>query len=435
MRSIIRPTLEPLQASCIHLCLDSQSELTPNAIALKFQDQTLTYRELNLKANQLANFLKGKGVGPEVKVGICAERSLEIVIAILGVLKAGGVYVPLDPSYPQDRLSFILEETQVPLLLTQSHLIDKVPRHSAKIVCLDQDQSMIAVESEDSPLLSVTDQNLAYIMYTSGSTGRPKGVQITHANIWHYIWAVGKVLEVTARDVYLHTASFSFSSSVRQLMVPLSKGATSVIASREQTKNPLSLFKLIQQQGVTLTDTVPSVWHYGLQALETLDPEQAEALLEFNLRAVAFTGELTPCQLLQKLRHKLKHKPRFFNIYGQTETVGSCAYAIPEQFDRENGYVPVGYAYPHNQVYILDDELRPVVDGEVGELHLGGTCLAQGYLNRPELNQEKYIELEVEERPVRLFKTGDLVRRLPDGVIELLGRIDFQVKIRGMRVE
>lgn len=430
----------PLQVENLLLNLETQSQLTPNAIAVIYQDRQWTYQQLNAQANQLANYLKKQGVGPEVKVGICAERSLKIVVGILGILKASGAYVPIDPAYPKERQSFILAETQLGLLLTQSHLVEGLPSHSAQVICLDEDWETIALESEASPTSNTTPENLAYVMYTSGSTGKPKGVQITHSNVWYYIGAISNALEINAEDIYLHTASFSFSASLRQLIVPLSKGATSVIATREQIKNPLSLFELIQKQGVTVIDTVPSIWHYGLNALENLDPERAEALLNFQLRIVLLMGELTPCQLFQKLRRKLKNKPKIFNVYGQTETIGICFYTIPDDFDWEKGYLPIGYCYPHNQAYILDENLQPLAVGEIGELHVGGACIARGYLNLPDLNAKKFIANPFVEKTSiisepRLFKTGDLARWLPNGSIELLGRVDFQVKIRGMRVE
>jgi aspartate racemase len=365
-----------------------------------------------------------------------------MVVGLLGILKVGGAYVPLDPTYPKERLSFVLEETQVPVLLTQKRLVEQLPEHESRVICLDTDWETIATESEENPVSDVTPQHLAYVMYTSGSTGKPKGVQITHANVGHYIQAINKVLLVNANDVYLHTASFSFSSSVRQLMVPLSQGATSIIATREQTKNPLSLFELIQKRGVTVSDTVPSVWRYGLQALDNLDEVSKQTRLDSKLRLILLSGEITPCQLLKQLRNNIKNQPRFFNIYGQTETIGNCAYPVPDEFDPEQGYVAVGYPYPHNQAYILDDHLQPVAVGEVGELHMAGACLARGYLNRPDLNAEKFIsnpfvetQLSGSEPTERLFKTGDVARYLPDGAIEILGRVDFQVKLRGMRVE
>ena len=438
----ISPTIDSENDSCIHKWFEAQVQCNPDAVAVVCDDKQLTYQELNTKANQLAHHLQAQKVKPDVLVGICLERSLEMVVGLLGILKAGGAYVPLDPAYPKERLSFILEETQVPLLLTQQRLVEELPRYESRAICLDTEWDTIATHSEANPVSKVTSQHLAYIMYTSGSTGKPKGVEITHANVCPYIDAISKVLQVDTNDVYLHTASFSFSSSVRQLMVPLTQGATSIIATEEQRKNPLSLFELIQKQGVTLSDTVPSVWRYGLQALEALDKVSREALLNFKLRLIIFTGELTSCKLLKQLRNQLKNQPRFFNVYGQTETIGNCAYPLPEDFDREEGYIPVGYPYPHNQAYILDEYLQPVAVGEIGELHMAGACLARGYLNRSELNAAKFIsnpfvetQVGLSEPAKRLFKTGDLARYLPDGAIEILGRVDFQVKLRGMRIE
>ncbi|HBL59419.1 MAG TPA: non-ribosomal peptide synthetase [Cyanobacteria bacterium UBA8803] len=423
---------------CIHQLFEAQVVQRPNAVAVRCDGQQLTYSELNAKANQLANYLKKHGINPEVKVGICLERSLDMVIAILGILKADGAYVPLDPAYPKDRLAFILEETQVTLLLTQQHLVEQLPQHQIPQICLDTNWEIIAQESQDQPESKVNLENLAYIMYTSGSTGQPKGVQLTHSNIFYYIPAVSQVLQIQPDDIYLHMASFSFSSSVRQLMVPLSRGATSIIATREQTKNPLSLFELIAKAGVTVSDGVHSVWRYGLQSLETLDKKYTEALQNSKLRIIVLSGDLPPIHLYKQLKNLFEEKVRIFNVYGQSETIGNCAYALPENFDPEQGYIfiPVGYPYPHNQAYILNEKLEPVAAGEVGELYMGGACLARGYLNRPDLNDSKFIPHPFSNDPqARLFKTGDLAHYCLDGAIELLGRTDFQVKIRGMRVE
>ncbi|MEG4090500.1 non-ribosomal peptide synthetase [Microcoleus sp. Pol12B4] len=423
---------------CIHQLFEAQVEQNINAVAVICDRQSWTYPELNAKANQLANYLKKRGVKPEVRVGICAERSLDMVIGILGILKAGGAYVPLDPAYPKERLDFIIKETKAPLLLTQKHLVEKFIQEEIQVVCLDADCDTIAQESEETPNTEVTIENLAYIMYTSGSTGKPKGVQVTHANISHYIPAVSQVMQIQHEDVYLHVASFSFSSSVRQLMVPLYRGATCIIANSEQTKNPISLFELIQKQGVTIVDSVHSIWRYGLQALETLDQRHTEALTTSKLRTIVLSGDLPPVQIYKQLRDLFKERLDIFNVYGQAETIGNCAYSVPNDFDPERGYIyiPVGYPYPHNQVYILDENLELVRPGEVGELYMGGACLARGYLNSLELNADKFISNPFNSDPLeRLFKTGDLARYWSDGAIELLGRTDFQVKIRGMRVE
>lgn len=446
-RGTLQPNREYVASSgkdrCFHELLESQVKKTPNAIAIVFQEQQWTYQELNAKANQLANYLRKRGVAPEVPVGICAERSLDLIAGIFGIFKAGGAYVPLDPDYPKERLISILKETQVGLLLTQSHLLNALPlQENTQAICLDTDWEVIARESPENPRSEVKPNNLAYIMFTSGSTGKPKGVEITHLNILYYIQAIAPILQINADDVYLHAASFSFSSSVRQLLVPLYRGATVVIASRSETKNPLSLFELIQKQGVTVFDTVQSVWRYGLQELEDMDEAAREALLNSKLQRILFSGELLPRELLKKVRVAVKNQPRIFNVYGQTETIGVCVYAVPDDFKRERGSIPVGYAYAHNQVYLLDEHLQPVAAGEVGELHVAGAGVARGYFKNPELNAEKFIanpfpspDAIASEPPFRLYKTGDLARYLPDGTLEIVGRIDFQVKLRGMRVE
>lgn len=420
----------------IHQMFEAQVQRTPNAVAVVFENQQLTYGQLNQRANQLAHYLRTLGVVPEVMVGICMERSLDMVVGLLGILKAGGAYVPIDPKYPQERLDFMLSDTQVSVLLTTKQLANELFEQESRVVCLDTDWETIGKESEENPLTELTQEHLAYVMYTSGSTGKPKGVQITHANVAHYLQSINKVLEVHRDDVYLHTASFSFSSSLRQLIVPLSNGSQIILANYEQTKNPLSLFELIKKQGVTVFDTVQSVWRHGLVALENLDQVEAKELLKSKLRLIVLSGGLLPCQLLNKLRSKLENQSRIVNVYGQTETIGVCAYPIPPEFDQEEGYVPVGYPLEHTQVYILDSNLQPVSKGEKGELHVAGAGLARGYHNRPELTREQFIINPFSnDSTARLYKTGDVARYLSDGTLEILGRLNHQVKIREMRVE
>lgn len=420
----------------IHKLLQEQVTQTPDAVAIVCQDQQLTYRELNKRANQLAHHLQALGVKPDTLVGICMERSLDMIVGLLGILKAGGAYITLDPTYPKERLSFMLEDTQVSILLTQSWLLKTLSLQVSHSLCLDTDWEMIAQESEADPVSEMTSQHLAYIMYTSGSTGKPKAVQMPHSSVWHYVQSLNKVLQVQASDIYLHTASFSFSSSLRQLMLPLSQGSQVIIATYEQTKNPLSLFELIQQQGVTVFDTVQSVWRHGLQSLESLNKTSQEMLKHSQLRLALFSGGLLPCPLFHKVRSALGNQTRIVNIYGQTETIGVCAYPIPTDFNKEQGYVPVGYPLAHTQVYVLNEYLQPVRVGESGELGVAGVGLARGYLHRPDLTVEKFITNPFSDQPVsRLYKTGDVARYLPDGTLEILGRTDHQVKIREMRIE
>lgn len=437
-------TVDYQKEQCVHKLFEAQVEQTPSAIAVVFEDQQLTYQELNARANQLAYFLKKQGVGPEVLVGICLERSLEVVLGLLGILKAGGAYVFLDPRYPKERLTFILEDTNVSVLLTQHALVASLPEHKASVVCLDTGWNMnshsMAIpntqQSEENPQIDVIAENLAYVMYTSGSTGKPKGVSITHASVLHYVHGINNQLKIAAEDIYLHTASFSFSSSVRQLFVPLSQGAKVVIASYEQTRNPLKIFEVIQKRNVTVCDTVPSFWRYGIQALEGLEDGEKKALLESKLRLISLSGELLTWEIPKAILLHFDHKPRLINIYGQTETIGNCNYPIPTEFDNEVGPVPTGRPNANNQVYILNSQLQPVPIGIPGEIYVGGNGLARGYFNHPELTAEKFISHPFSDDPTaRIYKTGDVGRYLPDGTIELLGRSDDQVKLRGMRVE
>lgn len=426
----VAPNVEP----CIHQMFETQVKRTPDAKAVVFALEHLTYLELNARANRLAHHLQNLGVGPEVLVGICMERSLEIVVGILGILKAGGAYLFLDPAYPQERLNLMLQETQVPVLLTQRRV--EVQTSRAHVVYLDDCGQGEVQKGDKNPASGVTAQNLAYVMYTSGSMGRPKGVTLTHANVRHYVQSINTELQINANDVYLHTASFSFSSSVRQLLVPLSQGAKVLIATYEQTRDPLKIFDVIQKCGVTVCDTVRSFWQYGLEALAGLDQASRIALMKSNLRLIVFSGGLLTWEIPKAIVLQLEHRPRIVNIYGQTETIGVSIYSLSNEFDYQVGTVPTGRPIPNTQVYILNSQLEPVPIGVTGELHVGGPGLARGYLNSSELTAERFIGNPFSDAPFsRIYKTGDLARYLPDGNIEVLDRIDNQVKLRGMRVE
>lgn len=424
----------PENGVCIHDLFAIQVKAAPDSVATIFENQQLTYQELNAKANQLAHYLQSIGVGAEVMVGLCVERSLDLIIGILGILKAGGAYVPIDPAYPQERIAFMLEDTKLQFVVTQQQWVVSLPENSTTI-CLDTDWQKIECQSSHNPISGVTAENLAYLIYTSGSTGKPKGVQMPHGSICNYLEAIAKILPVNHQDIYLHTASFSFTASVRQLFLPLSQGATSILATREQTRTPLSLFELIQKRGVTICDGVPSVWRYGLIALESLDQQYTESLRESKLRLIVFGGELLPYQLIKKLRNLFKTPPQFFNILGQTESIGHGFYTVPEDYDLEDGYVPVGHPLANiQQVYVLNANMEEVPIGGSGEVHIAGSTLARGYLNRTEANGEKFI-INPFNPQQRLFKTGDVARYSSNQNLEILGRMDFQVNIRGMRVE
>ncbi|GAA6623227.1 amino acid adenylation domain-containing protein [Scytonema sp. NUACC26] len=425
------------QEQCIHKLFEQRVEQNPNARALVFENEQLTYQELNNRANKLARYLRTLGVGPEVLVSIYVERSLEMVVGLLGILKAGGAYVPLDPSYPKERLAFMLENSQPLVLLTQESLKTEISEFTETIVCFDTDSSVIAQQSEENLNQTAVPVNLAYVIYTSGSTGKPKGVQVTHANLCHYAQAMGNALCITAEDVYLHTASIAFSSSVRQLMVPLARGATVKIATPEQRKDPRALFEGIKQHDVTAIDIVPSYWRNCIHALNNLNPEQREFLLDNKLRLIVSASEPLLSDIPTEWKFGFQHGARLINMFGQTETCGIVAtYPIPEQQDERVKIVPLGRPIANTQIYLLDEHMQPVPIGVPGELHIGGLGLARGYLNRPELTEEKFIPDPFSQKEgARLYKTGDLARYLADGNIEFIGRQDYQVKIRGFRIE
>ena len=429
----------------IRQLLAIQSSKNPTAIAIKDSTRELTYGQLNEQVNQLANYLSKQGVQPESLVGIYADRSIDLVIAILAVLQAGGAYVPLDPAYPPARLASIIADTRLQLVLTQSHLVPDLTQPGLECFLLDTEWAKVANESTELVDVATTPANLAYIMYTSGSTGKPQGVQITIEQVECYLQAVNQVLNIQADDIYLHSASFAFSSSVRQLLLPLAQGAKVVITSKENTTNLFSLIELIQTEQITVFDTVASVWNYLLIGLAARAEDQKSPLIDSQIRLLTFSGGLLTSQLLERVRSQFQQAPRMVNIYGQTETIGVCAYQIPAKSTAPSTgstnsnarYAPVGTAYDHNQLYVLDDLLQPVETTQTGELYVSGTSLARGYLNNYQLNDRKFIPnpFSQEESSAWLYKTGDLARFLSDGNLEIVGRQDFQVKIRGMRVE
>ncbi|MBW4476883.1 MAG: amino acid adenylation domain-containing protein [Tolypothrix brevis GSE-NOS-MK-07-07A] len=425
------------QNKCIHELLEQQVERNPDTVAVVFENQQVSYQELNSRANQLAHYLKTLGVGSDVLVGICVERSIEMVVGVLGILKAGGAYVPLDPTYPKERSRFMLQNSQPKVFLTQDFLKTELPEIKTTVVCLDTDWHLIAQQSEENLNQTATTANLAYVIYTSGSTGTPKGVKVTHGNLCHYAQAMGLALGITAEDVYLHTASIAFSSSVRQLMVPLASGATVTLATSEQRKDPRALFAGIKQHDVTVIDIVPSYWRNCVHTLISLEPGTSQALLDNKLRLIVSASEPLLSDIPTQWTFGFKHSARLINMFGQTETCGIVAtYPIPAQQDERVKIVPLGRPIPNTQIYLLDSHMQPVPIGVAGELHIGGVGLAQGYLNRPELTDEKFIPNPfIQEEGARIYKTGDLARFLPNGNIEFLGRGDYQVKIRGFRIE
>ncbi|MBD2494910.1 non-ribosomal peptide synthetase [Nostoc sp. FACHB-280] len=406
------------QHLCIHELFEQQVTKTPDAVAVEFANQQLTYQELNTKANQLAHYLRSLGVKPEVLVGICVERSLDMIIGLLAILKAGGAYIPLDPNYPSERIAYILEDTQAPVLLTQTALLAVMPLHQAKVICLDTDWHNISQHSQENLVTDVTPENLAYIIYTSGSTGKPKGVMIQHASTVAMLDWADKTFSREARAGVLASTSICFDLSVFEMFVPLCCGGKVILI-----ENALYISNLPATCGVTLINTVPSVI---AQLLQTDN-------IPASVQTVNIAGEPLQNQLVQKL-YQQAHIQQVFNLYGPSEDTTYSTFALIQK--GASGTPPIGRPIHNTQAYLLDENLQPVPVGVPGMLYLGGAGLARGYLNKLELTADKFIPHPYANVPgERLYKTGDLARYLPNGEIEYIGRIDNQVKIRGFRIE
>ncbi|MBW4636041.1 MAG: amino acid adenylation domain-containing protein [Iphinoe sp. HA4291-MV1] len=412
---------------CIHQLFEQQVERTPDAVALVFEDQQLTYSELNTKANQLAHYLLSLGVGPEVLVGLCVERSIDMVVGVLGILKAGGAYLPVDPAYPRDRLAFMLEDACVPVLLTQEQLITTLPEHKAKVVCLDTDLPVIAQESKSNPHSNVTSEHLVYVIYTSGSTGKPKGVQILHGALVNFLSAMRDTLGLTQKDILLSVTTLSFDIAALELYLPLIVGASLVVTRREVASDGIELLRRLSSFGATVMQATPATWRLLLASGWHNDSGQLQILCG---------GEALHDELANQL---IERCTRLWNLYGPTETtIWSAAHKVKtlNGISLTDGIVSIGRPIANTQFYILNKHLQPTPVGVPGELHIGGVTLARGYLNRPELTALKFIPNPFSDEPgARLYKTGDLVRYKVDGSLEYLGRIDEQVKIRGFRIE
>ena len=398
---------------CIHQLFEEQVERTPNAVAVVFEQQSLTYRELNARANQLAHYLMGLGIGPEVLVGICVERSIEMVVGLLGILKAGGAYVPLDPAYPNERLEFMLADANVKVLLTTSELL--AAEHDAFTVCLDRPlpkSAFISCPAGTNPNRNQVSTQLAYVLYTSGSTGRPKGVAIEHRSSVALLSWAATIFGPEELAGVLASTSISFDLSVFELFLPLSLGKTVILA-----ENALHLPNLPAKNKVTLINTVPSAMTELV--LNSLPP----SVLVVNL-----AGEPLKESLVEQI-YRQETIQKVYNLYGPSEDTTYSTFTLVER----GAKVTIGRPIANTQAYILDQHLTPVPIGVPGELYLGGAGLAREYLNRPTLTDEKFIPNPFGEG--KLYKTGDLARYQPDSTIDFLGRADYQVKIRGFRIE
>ncbi|NMF66950.1 non-ribosomal peptide synthetase [Brasilonema octagenarum] len=407
---------------CIHQLFEEQCLSTPDAVAVVFADQQLTYDQLNNRANQLAHYLKSLGVGADVLVGICVERSLDMVVGLLGILKAGGAYVPFDPEYPTERLSFMLEDAQVTVLLTQQKLVDRLAQHQAKLICLDTDWQLVSQSSQDNLITEAQANNLAYVIYTSGSTGQPKGVLIAHQALLNLVFWHKRAFNITSLDKATQLAGTAFDAAVWELWPYLTAGASIHLVKPQLLSSLVKLRDWLISKKITIS-FLPTPLAQELLSLEWPTENLAlRTILTGGDKLNQYPSDLIPFQVV--------------NNYGPTENTVVTTSGLVVAKEQDQTSPTIGRAIANTQVYILDENLQAVPVGVPGELHIGGVGLARGYLNRPELTQEKFISNPFEEiGENKLYKTGDLARYLPNGNIEYLGRIDNQVKIRGFRIE
>ena len=410
---------------CIHQLFEEQVEKTSDAVAVVFDEQKLTYRELNNRANQLAHHLQNLGIQPEDLVGICVERSLEMIVGLLGIMKAGGAYVPLDPTYPTERLAYMLEDAQVRVLLTQERFVEGLPANKSKVICLDANWEEISQHNQDNPLKVVSSNHLAYINYTSGSTGKPKGVAVVHRGVIRLLFGIDYVhLDATQR--LLQMAPISFDAATFEIWGALLQGGRCVLFP-ERVPTAKNLRATIETHGITILWLTSALFNSIIDD----DPEALSPIQQLLTGGEALS--------VAHVKNALKALPstQIINGYGPTEsTTFTCCYSIPKYLKGTEQSISIGRPISNTQVYLLDSHLQPVPIGVPGELHIAGDGLARGYLNHPELTAEKFIPNPFSHEPdARLYKTGDIARYLPDGNIEFIGRIDHQVKIRGFRIE
>jgi amino acid adenylation domain-containing protein len=401
--------------ACVHRLFEAQVARSPSAIAVVFQDESLTFHELNQRADHLAARLKTLGVGPNVPVGLCIERSAEMVVGILGILKAGGAYVPIDPEYPRDRIGFVLEDSQASVLVTQRRLREKLPTTFTRLLCVDEAPG--GCDMTQRAMANPTSMDLAYVIYTSGSTGRPKGVQIEHRSLVNFLHSMLRRPGFAGDDVILAVTTLSFDIAGLELYLPLISGAKVVIAPRRSVADGEALLQLMKSHGVTILQATPATWRLLIAAGLKGSP---------RLKALC-GGEALPQDLAAEL---LPRCSELWNMYGPTETTiwSSCA-RVTSATD-----IHIGRPIDNTEMHVLNAGRQPQPVGVAGELFIGGEGLARGYHNRPELNAEKFI-VHPFKPGRRLYRTGDLARWRSDGNVECLGRLDFQVKVRGLRIE
>ena len=413
-----------------------QAARRPSKSAVIAGELTMTYAELVANVDRCAASLRRLGVASGKIVGVLIERGADYVVAALALLEAGATLLPVDPAYPAQRLKRIVDDAAPDLLLTREALRERLPRTQAEVLTLEN----LARESMD----ALSDKSshgepgwIAYVLYTSGSTGEPVGVTVPHTSFFRYVLALPEALGVNDDDVFVHTASFAFSASMRQLFMPLCLGATVILADDNERMNMPALFNLIKRHGATVWDTVPAVWRQAIDTFRSLPVDEQRELLDHRLRLLLLTGEALTWDLPEAWRQELKHPARVINLYSQTETAGTVAcYCLPEEHGKQSAVVPLGRAVAGAYLHLLGDDGRPVPDGDVGEIAIGGCRLASGYLRRPDLTASRFIPLSTGgEGGERVYRTGDLGRRRTDGTVEFVGRSDDRLKLRGYRIE
>ncbi|MBE7381469.1 MAG: amino acid adenylation domain-containing protein [Leptolyngbya sp. SIO1E4] len=431
---------EPI-SQCIHELFEAQVERTPHEVAAIYEEEHLTYQELNQAANQLAHYLRDLGVQPDTLIGIFMPRSLEMIVGLLGVLKAGAAYVPIDPTYPPERLAYMLDDSQVSAVLVRSKSLDQLPETTAQVIHLASDWEIISQQSTANPSPTATPENLVYVIYTSGSTGKPKGVMIEHRSLVNFAQQACQEYDITAGDRILQFASFSFDAAVEEIYTCLISGGTLVLRPEIMLDSVPTFLRTCQAYALTVLDLPTAYWHLLVEVLAN----QPELSLPSTLRCLIIGGERANPYYVEQWQQFVGESPQLINTYGPTEaTVVATAYRLPPDIQtevdgsspRKQPELPIGKPLGNIKVYVLDDQQQLVPFGLPGELCLGGAALARGYLNAPETTQKSFIPDEFSDQSgARLYRTGDLVRYLPDGNLEFLGRIDHQVKIRGFRVD
>ena len=414
---------------CLHKLIEKQVEISPDAIAVTCDASTISYAELNRKANQLAHQLISMGAKPDMLIGICMDRSIDLIVGLLAILKSGAAYLPIDLSYPQDRLSFMIDDAETTLIITQKSLASKIPQSKAKNIFIDEFQ--FDKYEDKNPEVSITSENLVYVIYTSGSTGKPNGVMVTHHNVFRLFRSTQKWYNFNNKDIWTFFHSYAFDFSVWEIWGALIYGGKVVVVPFMISRSPEAFLDILLKEKVTVLNQTPSAFYQLIQADALRKNNDA-----FALRYVIFGGEALNLAALKPWFEKYgDKKPQLINMYGITETTVHVTYRPVSMSDINSGSV-IGIPIPDLQVYILNEELKEVKIGESGELYVGGEGLARGYLKRPELNEKRFIHNPFsKEKKSRLYKTGDLGKRLPENDIEYMGRIDHQVKIRGFRIE